>query len=92
MFDLRRRHARDAPRSLLSVLQERVGDIIAIAGAVLVRMRRAHAVAAVIVDAPGQDGGPPSELDFARDRIGSEVLLYRFEQSARSRIGSCSPA
>ena len=58
------------PASPFSVLQERVGDIIAVAHPKLVRMGRAHAVAAVIVDAAGQNACRAPEPHLAGDRVG----------------------
>ena len=81
-LDLGRRHARDAAGLVLSVLQERVRDIIAVAHAELVRMRRAHAVAAVVEDAAGQNGGRAPEPDLPGDGVGGELGLHGLEQVA----------
>jgi hypothetical protein len=77
LLDLGRRRTGDVASLLFSVLQERVGDIVAVAHPQLVRVSRAHAVAAVIVDATGQNAGRAPEPDLAGYRIGGKLGLHR---------------
>ena len=55
-LDLGRGHARHRAGLVLSALGQDAGDVVAIAGAVLDRVARGHAVAAVVEDAPEQEG------------------------------------
>jgi hypothetical protein len=55
LFDLGGRHAPDTANLTPSLLQERMRHIVPIAHAELVGVRRAHAVAAVIEDAAGEN-------------------------------------
>jgi hypothetical protein len=57
-------------------------DIIPVAHAVLVRMRRPHAVAAVVEEAPGQNGGRASEPDLPGDGVSGPPVLHGLEQVA----------
>jgi hypothetical protein len=52
------------------LLQYGLGDVIAVAGAALVRVGWAHAVAAIVKQAPGQDGRRASQSAPPRDRLG----------------------
>src|SRR3954454_6561838 len=54
-LDLGRGHARHRAGLVLSPLGQDAGDVVAIAGAVLDRVARGHAVAAVVEDAPEQE-------------------------------------
>jgi hypothetical protein len=58
-------------------------QIVPIAHAMLVRVRRAHAVAAVIEDPAGQDGRRTFEPNLPGDGVASEFCLYGLEQVAR---------
>ena len=55
-LDLGRRHPPDRAGASF-VLQQRLGDVIAIAHATLVGMARAHALAAIVKQTTGQNGG-----------------------------------
>jgi hypothetical protein len=55
-LDLGGWHASDGSSCRLS-LQHGLGDVIAVARAILIGMARAHAVAAVVKQAPAQDSG-----------------------------------
>ena len=48
----------------------------------LVRVRRAHAVAAVVEEATGQKGGSAPELDLPGDGVGGALGLHGLEQIA----------
>src|SRR5262249_13686331 len=54
VLDVRCWHAGHAASLTVSFLQKRVGDIVAVARAPLVRVRRGHAVAAVVENAAGK--------------------------------------
>ena len=49
----------------------------------LIGVRRAHAVAAVIEDAAGQDGRRTSEPNLSGDGVGGKPRLHGVEQIAR---------
>ena len=55
-LDIRRTNARGRADGGLTVLQQRVGDIVAIAHALLVGVARAHQVPAIIEDQSHQRG------------------------------------
>jgi hypothetical protein len=59
-FDLGSRHPRDAAGLILTLLNNRLRDVIAVSRPELDRMTWAHPVAAVIVDATDQKGGARS--------------------------------
>ena len=63
-LDLGGRHAGDAACFDLPILQNRLRHIVPVTHAELVRMRRAHAVAAVVEEAAGQNGGSAPEPDL----------------------------
>jgi hypothetical protein len=52
-FDIRRRDSGHGAGYVAALLQESMGDIVAVASASLVGMRRGHAVAPVVMDASG---------------------------------------
>ena len=56
--------------------------IIPVADAALVRMRRAHPVAAVVEETAGQNGGRATETDQPDDGVGSALGLHGLEQIA----------
>jgi hypothetical protein len=75
------------PASGLAILQERLRDVIPVARALLVRMRRAHAIAAIVEEAAGQEGGRASEPDLPGDGVGGEFFLHGLEQvAAKDRL------
>jgi hypothetical protein len=88
-LDLGSRHARDAAGLLLSMLQQRVRDIVPVAHSELVGVGRAHAVAAVVEDAPGQDGGsalePKNEACRQRGRPAGPILVSTLPEKALCR-------
>jgi hypothetical protein len=55
------RHPWDAAGLIPSVLQERAGHVVAVAHSKLVRMGGAHAIAAIIINAPGKNAGSSPE-------------------------------
>ena len=59
VLNLGSRHAGDAAGFGFAILQNRMRDIIPVAHAALVRMRRAHPVAAVVEEAAGQKAASP---------------------------------
>jgi hypothetical protein len=79
-LDLRGRHASDAACIGLAILQKRMRHIIPVTHAAFVRMRRAHAVAAVIKKAASHKGGRAPELHVAGNGIGGAFRLHGFEQ------------
>jgi Tripartite tricarboxylate transporter family receptor len=79
-LDVRCRDAGDAACLIVSLLQESVGDIVPVTHPLLVRVRRAHAVAAVIEDAARQNGGRALEPNLPFDGVGGELGLHGFEQ------------
>ena len=81
-LDLGGRHAGDAACLGLAILQDRMRHIIPVAHAALVRMRRAHAVAAVVEEAAGQNGGRAPEPDPSRDGVGGALGLHGLEHVA----------
>src|SRR6202040_2209505 len=76
------RHAGDVACFDPSILQNRMRHIIPVADAALVRMRRAHAVAAVVEEAAGQNGGRAPEPDLSRDGVGGALGLHGLEHVA----------
>ena len=56
--------------------------IIPVTHTELVRVRRAHAVAAVVEEATGQKGGSAPELDLPGDGVGGALGLHGLEQIA----------
>jgi hypothetical protein len=68
------------PASALRILQKRMRDIIPVTHAAFVRMRRAHAVAAVIKKAASQNGGRTPEPNLPGNGIGGALGLHGFEQ------------
>src|SRR5262249_48343312 len=61
-------------------LQHRLGDVIAVAGAALVGGRWAHAVAAIVKQAPAQRRGGAPQRAAPRARRGRKLGLHRREQ------------
>src|SRR5215813_15071596 len=62
------------------ILQHGLGDVIAVAGAALVGVGWAHAVAANVKKAPAQDGGRAPQPAAPRARLGRKLGLHRLEQ------------
>src|SRR5215472_11725641 len=60
-------------------LQHRLGDVIAVAGAALVGVSWAHAVAAIVKQAPAQHRGRAPQPAAPRARPGRELGLHRRE-------------
>ena len=81
-LDLGGRHAGDAACFGLAILQDRMRHIIPVADAALVRMRRAHPVAAVVEEAAGQNGRRASEPNLPGDGVGGALGLHGLEQVA----------
>src|SRR5215475_5742844 len=79
-LDFRSRHARDAACFGLSLLQDCVRYIVPVADTELVGVRWAHAVAAVVEDATGQNGGRALEPHLPGDGVGGELGLHGFKQ------------
>src|SRR5215207_176098 len=80
--DLGRGHARHRAGLVLSPLGQEAGDVVAIAGAVLDRVARGHAVAAIVEDAPEQKGvGARSGAPLAAALL-VEPRLHGLEQRA----------
>ena len=71
-------------------LQHDLGDVIAVAGAALVGMAWAHAVAANVKQAAGQEAGEPCSR-LRRATAWAASLPCTSSNSAASRMGSCSP-
>src|SRR5215475_7224909 len=61
-------------------LQHGLGDVIAVAGAALVGVGWAHAVAAIIKQAPAQERGRAPQPAAPRARLGRKLGLHRREQ------------
>ncbi len=61
-------------------LQHGLGDVIAVARAVLICVGRAHAVAALIKKAAGQEGGRAPQPAAPRHCLSSKLALHRVEQ------------
>src|SRR5215211_4542898 len=80
LLDVGGRHAGDAACLRLSLLQDCVRHVIAVAQADLVGVRRAHAIAAVVEDAAGEDGGRALEPKLPCDGSGGKLGLYGCEQ------------
>src|SRR3984893_3306943 len=81
-LDLGGRHAGDAACFGLAILQNRMRHIIPVADAALVRMRRAHPVAAVVEETAGQNGGRAPETDQPDDGVGGALGLHGLEHVA----------
>src|ERR1700724_2749316 len=79
-FDLGSRHAGDAPCFRLAILQQRMRDIVQVARTLLVRMRRAHPVAAVVEEAAREKSGLASGPDLPGDGVGGSLRPYGLEQ------------
>src|SRR5215211_2116358 len=80
LLDVGGRHADDAACLRLSVLQDCVRYIIAVAQAALVGVRRAHAVAAVVEDAAGENGGRALEPHLPCHGTGGKLGLHGLKQ------------
>src|SRR5262249_37469846 len=78
-FYLRGRYPRDAARFCLPALPKRGRDVVTVAHAELVRMGRAHAVAAVVEDAAGENGARAFKPNLAGDRVSGKLGLHRLE-------------
>src|SRR6516164_5447917 len=72
------------------ILQHSLGDVIAVAGAALVGVSWAHAVAAIVKKAPAQERGRAPQ-PTGRARAWAASLACTAANSARSTIGACSP-
>src|SRR5215211_3403463 len=70
----------DAACLRLSLLQDCVRHVIAVAQAELVGVRRAHAVAAVVEDAAREDGGRALEPKLPCHGAGGELRLHGLKQ------------
>jgi hypothetical protein len=84
-LDFGSRHAVDAAGFRLAILQQRLRDVVPVTHALLVGMRRAHPVAAIVIKAAGEEGRTAacaatqvdsntsvrSTLDFGSDTIRS---------------------
>src|SRR5712692_918820 len=81
-LDLGGGHPGDAAGLCLPLLQNRMGDIVAVANSELVGVGRAHPAAAVVEDAAGQDGGRALQPDLPVDGVGGEFFLHGLEQGA----------
>ena len=75
-LDLGGRHAGDVACFGLSILQDRMRHIIPVAHAALLRMRRAHPVAAVVEEAAGQNGRRAAEPNMPGDGVGHALGLH----------------
>src|SRR5262249_40593530 len=73
------------------ILQHGLGDVIAVAGAALVGVGWAHAVAAIVKKAPAQDGGRAPHPAAPRPRLGRQRVLHR-EKGVIPTSGRVSPA
>src|SRR6516164_4946887 len=62
------------------ILQHSLGDVIAVAGAALVGVSWAHAVAAIVEQAPAQQRGRAPQPAAPRARPGRKLGLHRREQ------------
>src|ERR1700730_13778273 len=93
-LDLGGRHAGDAAYFGLSILQDRMRHIIPVAHAALVRMRRAHPVAAVVEQAPGQNGGRAPEPDLPGDGVGGARGLHALAvaMAKRAAVSASAPS
>lgn len=83
LLDLDGRHAADAANVFPPLLQDGMRHIVPVAYAELVGVRGAHAVAAVIEDAAGQNGRRASELHATAYRVFGEPGLHSLEQLPR---------
>src|SRR6476620_1606865 len=79
-FDVRCRHASDAARLVISLLQNRVGNIVAVARATFVRVRWGHPVATVVEDPARKDRGRASVLHPPSSGTSSELRLHGLEK------------
>src|SRR6516164_1819319 len=62
------------------ILQHGLGDVIAVAGATLVGVGWAHAVAAMVKQTPAQERGRAPQPAAPLHRLGRELSFYRLEQ------------
>src|SRR5215467_1307917 len=88
-LDLGGGNAADQSGRLGLILQHGLGDVIAVAGAALVGVGWAHAVAAIVKKTPAQQRGRAPQPAAPRARAAS--LACTAANSARSTIGACSP-
>src|SRR5262245_2192140 len=79
-LDLGGGNAADQSRRRRLILQHSLGDVIAVAGAALVGVGWAHAVAAIIKQAPAQERGRAPQPAAPRARLGRKLGLHRHEQ------------
>ena len=79
-LDLSRRHAADRSGSHGLVRQYSLGDVIAVAGAALVGMAWAHAVATLVEHAAAQEGGRGSQPAPPLNRPSCKPRLHGREQ------------
>src|SRR5262249_49391005 len=78
--DLGGGNAADQSGRLRLLLQHSLGDVIAVAGAALVGVGWAHAVAASVKKAPAQERGRAPQPAAPRARLGRKLGLHRREQ------------
>src|SRR5262252_3147723 len=79
-LDLGGGNAADRSGRLRLLLQHSLGDVIAVAGAALVGVGWAHAVAASVKKAPAQERGRAPQPAAPRARLGRKLGLHRLEQ------------
>jgi hypothetical protein len=71
----------------IAASMRRSSATLPVARALLVRMRRANAIAAIVEKAAGQEGSRDSESDLPGDGVGNEFLLHGLEQvAAKDRL------
>jgi hypothetical protein len=81
-LDVGSRHPGNTAGFGLAILQQRLRDIIPVVRALLIRMRQAHAVAAVVEKAAGQKSDRTPEPDLPGNGVGGEFFLHGVEQIA----------
>src|SRR5829696_8070798 len=79
-LDLSGRHAADRSGRLGLLLQHGLADVVAVAGTSLVGVARAHAVAALVKQAAGQEGGRAAQPAASLDRLRGKLGLRGLEQ------------
>src|SRR5215211_5672008 len=76
-LDLGGRHAADRSGRLGLLLQHGLADVVAVAGTSLVGVARAHAVAALVKQAAGQEGGRAAQPVESTSRPSATMALPR---------------
>src|SRR5215211_5200659 len=79
-LDLGGRHAADRSGRLGLLLQHGLADVVAVAGTSLVGVARAHAVAALVKQSAGQEGGRAAQPATSLDRLRGKLGLHGLEQ------------